>query len=57
MLMIEFVKLVEGMRNSQKDYFRTRSKSALESSKRLEERVDKALVEMFSGQTKLFEMD
>jgi len=55
--MIEFVKLVEGMRNSQKDYFRTRSKSALESSKRLEERVDKALVEMFSGQTKLFEMD
>lgn len=41
----EFANLVGEMRDAQKKYFRTRSKEALEASKRLEERVDVILLE------------
>lgn len=36
----EFFHLVERMRTAQKEYFRTRSGSALRDSKRLEQAVD-----------------
>lgn len=36
----EFFNLVSQMRTTQKDYFRTRSKYALDKSKDLEKRVD-----------------
>jgi hypothetical protein len=39
----EFVLLVGDMRNAQREYFRTRSHGALETSKRLERRVDERL--------------
>jgi hypothetical protein len=50
----DFCKLVDGMRHAQKEYFRTRSSTALDESKRLERRVDEALrddgqKEMFGG--------
>lgn len=35
-----FYKLVVALRNKQKEYFRTRSQSALRESKALEKRVD-----------------
>ncbi len=41
----EFMALVQQMRHAQKEYFRTRSPSVLEESKRLEKRVDEALRE------------
>lgn len=36
----DFFKLVVRMRNAQKDYFKTKSRSSLETSKRLEALVD-----------------
>lgn len=44
--------LVAEMRHAQKEYFRTRSPTALEESKRLERKVDEALAD--TGQKKLF---
>lgn len=41
----EFYDLVLQMRNAQKEYFRTRSKSVLECSKELERKVDAAIGE------------
>lgn len=38
--MKDFMKLVEDMRNAQKEYFRTRSRDVLEKSKQLERQVD-----------------
>ena len=38
--MSDFMKLVEGMRTLQKEYFRTRSRDVLERSKQLERQVD-----------------
>lgn len=40
---IEFVDLVAKMRQSQKDYFKTRGYSQLTESKRLEKEVDAAI--------------
>lgn len=43
MITKEFYALVERMRNAQKEYFRTRDKSALSASKQLEREVDEAI--------------
>ena len=42
----ELARLVNEMRTAQKEYFRTRSGSALENSKRLERKVDEAVGEV-----------
>jgi hypothetical protein len=39
----EFALLVQRMRNTQKEYFTTQSKSALKDAKKLEGQVDKAV--------------
>lgn len=51
----EFRSLVNTMRCAQREYFRTRSSTALEDSKRAEKAVDKALAEYDSGQRKMFD--
>jgi hypothetical protein len=51
----EFIQLVERMRNAQREYFRTKSPTALESSKRLEREVDQAIARERSGQRTMFE--
>jgi len=52
----EYAKLVNEMRTAQKDFFRTRSGTALEQSKRLERQVDEATRNIFdSRQGRLFE--
>ncbi|MCK4909337.1 MAG: hypothetical protein KAS70_05515 [Planctomycetes bacterium] len=43
--MTDFINLVQQMRTSQKEYFRTRSAEALETSKALEKGVDRWLKE------------
>ena len=51
----EFATLVNDMRNAQKEYFRTRSDSALKEAKSLEARVDKAVQDILDDrQGKLF---
>ena len=50
----ELAALVAEMRHAQTNYFRTRSTSALEESKRLERRVDEACLAILDGQKKLF---
>lgn len=50
----ELRKLVAEMRHSQKEYFRTRSHTALEASKRLEKLVDRALAD--DGQKEMFDV-
>ena len=54
MIMEEFAALVQEMRNAQREYFRTRSPTALEAAKRLEKRVDQALKEIADRQPLLF---
>lgn len=44
----QFRELVKDMRKWQKEYFKTRSKTALSESKRLEKQVDEALSEQLS---------
>ena len=51
---IELATTVDEMRHAQKEYFRTRSNSALEDSKRLEKKVDKDCQAILDGQKKLF---
>ena len=48
----KFLWLVEQMRTNQKDYFKTRSDSALTNSKKLEKQVDKALNELKNSSQK-----
>jgi len=51
----EFAGLVHEMRQWQRDYFRTRSATALESSRMLEKHVDRECKEiMQGGQLSLF---
>lgn len=50
----QFAALAAEMRHAQKEYFRTRSPAALESSKRLEKAVDRALLEISQPQQGLF---
>lgn len=52
--MNEFEKLVYEMRCAQVNYFRTRSKEALQQSKQLEKRVDNYLLDKKNNQQKLF---
>lgn len=52
----EFIDLVAKMRAAQREYFRTRSHDALESSKNYERDVDAALRELRGGPG-LFEED
>lgn len=49
-----FQDLVAEMRRAQKEFFRTKSSTALEKSKRAEREVDMALKEHFDKQPKLF---
>ena len=49
----EFRSLVAAMRHAQQEYFRTRSETALNDSKRCERAVDRALIELSNPQTKL----
>jgi len=54
MTVAELANLVAEMRHAQTNYFRTRSNSALEESKRLERKVDEACQAILDGQKKLF---
>lgn len=47
----QLAELVNKMRNAQREYFRTRSASSLEESKRLEKEVDRAISEALSQPT------
>ena len=47
----QLAELVNKMRNAQREYFRTRSASSLEDSKRLEKQVDQAIAEVLSQPT------
>ena len=51
----EFRTLIAALRHAQKEYFRTRSSTALDKSKALERRVDKALQEFSNTQKEMFE--
>jgi hypothetical protein len=52
----EFARLVDRCRHAQKEFFRTRSDSALEDAKKLECRVDDAIKNILeSRQKKLFD--
>jgi len=42
------------MRDAQKEYFRSRCKTVLEKSKRLEKQVDRSVSEIMGGQKSLF---
>lgn len=50
-----FVAQVQHMRNAQREYFRTRSQTALRDAKRLEAAVDKALAKINLPQKQMFE--
>lgn len=48
----EFARLVDRLRHAQKEFFRTRSDSALEDAKALERRVDEAIENILNSQQK-----
>lgn len=52
MTTIEFVDKVRTMRDAQKEYFKTRSRSVLEKCKQLERDVDAELARLQMKQTK-----
>lgn len=52
--MKEFIELVREMRNAQKEYFKKRTKDALNRSKELERKVDAELQSINNTQQKLF---
>ncbi len=52
---MELASLVAEMRHAQTNYFRTRSVSALEDSRRKESKVDKACQAILDGQRTMFE--
>ena len=52
--MKEFIELVREMRNTQKEYFKTRSKDVLNRSKELERKVDAELQSINNTQQTLF---
>lgn len=52
--MMVFVAMVGAMRSAQREYFKTRSKSALQRSKDLERRVDRAVKSLSDEELKLF---
>lgn len=50
----ELATLVRQMRDAQRTYFRERSPQALNASKELERRVDRAVADVLDKQPKLF---
>lgn len=50
----ELATLVRQMRDAQRTYFRERSPQALNTSKELERRVDRAVADVLDKQQKLF---
>lgn len=56
MTTIEFVDKVRTMRDAQKEYFKTRSRSVLEKCKQLEREVDDELARLQMKQTKAGEL-
>ena len=50
----ELVRIVQEMRNAQREYFRTRMETALDAAKVAERRVDHALKEIADKQPRLF---
>jgi hypothetical protein len=50
---MSFVSLVNEMRQAQREYFRTRSSTALEKSKSLEKEVDWEVQQLLDNQKKL----
>ena len=53
---LEFVLMVQKMRELQKTYFKTRDKDVLRQSKDIERKVDTCIGEMLNG-IPLFDMD
>ena len=53
--MKEFIKLIEEMRNAQKEYFKGRNYQSLEKSKRLERQVDFKVKEYLDTQLNIFD--
>jgi hypothetical protein len=51
MTMVELARLVAEVREAQKAYFRTRSAAALESSKAMEKRLDRVVMEILVAPT------
>lgn len=49
MTLDQFARLVADMREAQREYFRTRSSTALDRSKRLERQVDQAIKDHADG--------
>ena len=50
----ELARVVQEMRSAQKEYFRTRSDSALRESKQLEAKLDRCCQIVLAGQKELF---
>jgi len=53
MTTVELARVVAEMRAAQREYFRTRSESALKASKRAEAKADRCLDRVLSGQREL----
>jgi len=53
--MEEFIKLVQEMRATQEEYFKTRKWAVLEKAKILERRVDYVIKKYFDNQLSLFD--
>lgn len=47
---VDYVRLVSDMRNAQKDYFNSRTRSALSLAKELEQRVDRVTLQLIGEQ-------
>jgi hypothetical protein len=53
--MDDFLKLIQDMRQAQRDYFRSRTSENLQKSKELERRVDAEVKSLLDKQATLFE--
>jgi len=51
----DLARIVQEMRNAQKEYFRVPNQSTLVEAKRQEKKVDRCLEHLLSGQGRLFE--
>lgn len=54
MNVVDLALVVSSCRAAQKEYFRTRSDSALNESKRLEKKLDRCVAMVLQGQQELF---
>lgn len=48
--LVDYARLVSDMRNAQKDYFLSRTRSALSLAKELEQRVDRVTLQLIGEQ-------